>query len=999
MPVGTTYLNQYRYAGYREYKDCIIIESDGAPCIRFDLCSEDIVRVWADPAGNFHKQPSFAVSKESWDRVAYAIEDEASSITIRTKKLRIVIDKQPLRINYWTADAENPHWITGEHAEGGLGWDRNGRVCLHHRMGEEEHFYGLGQDNTADKGNLDRRGCTRDMVTGQKLEPGTITSSIPVTFFMSTGNPGAGAYGMFVDNSYRMEFNMGEASDDRYYWDASGGELLYYMMCGPTLKRVIERFTWLTGRPSMPPLWSLGFIQSSCSYQNWDEYDDVIRQMRKRDIPLDAMVFDYDWAEHMQNFRWHPKFEGKSPEKLAAYKAEGIKFLISNSGPMIRKSSSNYADGLAAGVFALDDKGNPVTCGHYGGDLLDFTSPSIKEWLRPQLQSLYDDGIQGWWLDLTEPEGEPLQTVYHGGHRQRIRNVYALLNAKLYYELNREFDSAARPFILTRTGSAGIQKYGAAVWTGDVYSDYDTLAAHCPEGLNTVMSGITAWTSDSGGFISSTYNTADNTHLHLYENDFASQALLYERWLQFSCFSPIMRAHHVGPAAPYEFGPLTESGCRHYLQLRYRLLPYIYSCARETHLTGLPIMRALLLEYPDDSQLFNLSNQYLFGSELMVAPVLTPHTTARNVYFPAGQWIDYDYGYLYEGGARHTVFAPQNRIPLFVKAGAIIPMIEPARYTDEKTWDPLIITVYPHGRSTFLLYADDGWTTAYAERDVYTEIHFECETDGDHVRFEIRESNKLFTPGTYECVFHLRSVPLSVEMEGCPLMSRSTLTKLEEGEGWHWELASRILTVRMNNGTEKMRRLEIRTDGQPLPCPVPPLLNCDFHAESRVQPRPSKVGQCAYLLPPPSLPCRVQAENYDRGGESVAYHSHIPGNAGDLYRWDDVNIEVTSDKGGGYNVFALSKGDWLAYTVNVMEDAVYDIDIRYAMDAGSSSLSFTFSGGAAYELDLPDTGGRGQWATVTLAGVALHAGEQIVKVCMLQDLLQLNYMEFRLSKS
>jgi len=995
MRENATLLQHYRYTGHRLVDGGIVIDTDGDVKVRLDLCAADIVRLWVDPRGEFHKPPSYAVAEERWTFSAYEIESGESELVLRTDSLRVVVDKQPLRISYWTVPVDavgRSVKITGEWANGGIGWQGDGSVGMCHDMGAEEHFYGLGQDNTASEGKLDRRGSVRVMTTGQRLEPGTVTASIPIPFLLSTGNEGAGGYGIFVDNTHRTVFDMGKTCSESYGWEADGGELVCYFMYGPSLKKVVERFTLLTGRPSLPPLWSLGFIQSRCSYQNWSEYDDVIEQFRQKQLPLDAMVFDYDWAEHMQNFRWHARFEGKSRDKLAAHGKAGIHFLISNSGPMIRKTSTNYTSGREAGVFALDAEGHPVTCGHYGGDLLDFTAPAIKDWLRPQLRPLFDDGIRGWWLDLTEPEGEPLQTVYQGGTRERIRNVYALLNTKVYYELHREFDPAGRPFILTRTGAAGMQKYGAAVWTGDVYSDYDTLAAHCPEGLNTVLSGLTAWTSDSGGFISSTYDPADETHLHFLDNDWAAQALLYERWLQYACFSPIARAHHVGPVAPYEYGALAEAGCRHYLQLRYRLLPYIYSCVRETATSGLPIMRALVLEYQDDPAVYDIGDQYMFGDALMVAPVLQAHAVSREVYFPAGRWIDYDYGYLYEGGSRRNVYAPQNRIPVFAKAGAIIPMAGTIQRTDELAGGRLTVDIYPYGRSAFVLYADDGLTDGWSRRGEYTETLLQCEEDGERVRFDIRPSNGAFLPDGYDCLFHLAQTPVTVECSGSGLRQYETETLLRSVDaGWHWEPARRLLTVRLKSGPEASNlHVDIALDGKPLPQAPSPEIPA---APARRARKKQQVAQSAFLLPPPQLPCRIQAENYDRGGEGVAYHSVVPGNIGDLYRWDDINIGVSSDEGGGYNLFGIQTGEWLAYTVNAANAGSYCIAVRYASEEGDGRLAIE-AGGAELEMILPDSGGPKRWATVVLQGLRLRQGVQMIKLNVKAGRLRLNYMDF-----
>ncbi len=820
MKKKTHFLNEFNYKSYRTNGNQVIINTNGSPKIRIDLCYPDVARIWVDPVGVFQKEPSYAVVPESWPDVNYTVSDKNTYLRILTSDLSIRVYKSPLHIMFYTPDDQTP--ISGERDTGGIGWSEDGGVFLYHQMSPEEHFYGLGEDNQAMLGTLDRRSTSRDMVTGQRMTRGCVTADIPVTFFMSTGNLGHG-YGMFVDNSFRMEFNMGKESNDYYYWKAEGGDLLYYFMNGPSLKKVLNRYTLLTGRPSLLPLWALGYIQSKCTFYTWDELDDVINNLRKRQIPMDAMVFDADWPEHLQDFQWNQRWHGMSPEKISHYRTEGVKFILSTSGPMIKKDSPNYKDGLKKGIFATDGKGNTVTCGYYGGDLMDFTNPAMKQWLWPQLKPLYDEGIRGWWLDLTEPEGDPPQTVYKGGPRAKIHNVFSLLNSKAYYEMQTEYDPNTRPFILTRTGTAGIQKYGAVIWTGDIYSDYETLQAHCPEALNSTLSGIAAWTNDCGGFV-----------YGLYKNDIHSHGLLYERWMQFSCFTPITRAHHVGPAAPYMFGDFVEAGCKHYLQLRYRLLPYIYSYARETYLTGSPIMQPLVFEYQDDPAVVNLKDEYLFGRELLVGPVFTEGTYVRKMYFPKGKWVDYDFGYEYEGNQSYVVSAPQNRIPVFVKSGAIIPMAPLMQYTDEKPWDPITFDIYPEGSSKFTLYQDDGKTMDFSTKNKFTQTDIQCEAKQDqNIDVTISQSNKLFVPDQYAFIFHLLSNPTTLQVDGKTLPYFSTKTRFDEGkEGWFWDGSFLKLYAKFSTGPKLFYNINIELDGKKLSRPAPPQLSLDSSEKS-----------------------------------------------------------------------------------------------------------------------------------------------------------------------
>ncbi|MGH7995214.1 MAG: TIM-barrel domain-containing protein, partial [Opitutaceae bacterium] len=357
--------------------------------------------------------------------------------------------------------------------------------------------------------------------------------------------------------------------------------------------------------------------------------------------------------------------------------------------------------------------------------------------------------------------------------------------------------------LLSRAGSAGYQRHHGAVWTGDIHSDYATLRAHPPEMLNTGLSGFTWWTCDTGGFLTG-----------YYKNDrYGAHARLYERWMEFSAFSPIVRAHKAGgEPEPYAFGPETERACRHYLKLRYRLLPYIYSYAWEASRDGLPVTRALPLAFPHDpGSLAAPGNEYLFGSELLVAPVLNEGQTRRRVYFPPGNWIDWDYGCAYPGGRWETVSAPLDRIPVAVRAGAIIPMAPDMRNTGAKPWDPLTLEIFPAGRSHFTLYRDDGISFDY-RRGAYTVTRFACAADGRRVRFSLAESNRQFVPREYRARFHFRESPVAVTLDGRRL----------PGGSWNWDPRSRVLTVAFAEAGALRHRIDVTLDGHDLPLPPNP---------------------------------------------------------------------------------------------------------------------------------------------------------------------------------
>jgi alpha-glucosidase len=981
MSSDRTALAAFSFTGFTRNDSHVIVATDGAPRLRVDLCQPGIARIWVDPTGRFEKPASFGVANETWTGVPFQVSEALDYLRIQTSELTVRVWKKPLRVTFHTAD--DGAQIAGERIGEGMGWFRTGAVFMTADLAADEHLYGLGESNDARLGAMDRRGTTRDMFTGQTLTRGCVTADFPVTFFLSTDPQGRG-YGFYLDNTYRTEFDLGKARTDAWSFRANGGELVFYFIAGPRLNTVLDRYTWLTGRPPLPPLWSLGYIQSKCTYTSWDALDDTLRQLRGRGFPLDALVIDYDWAEEINNFKWHPRWEGRSPAMLAAHRAQGVRYLLSNSGPMIKKSASNHASGVAAGVFATDGEGNTVTCGHYGGDLLDFTAPNIKDWLWPQLRPLAEAGIGGWWLDLVEPEGEPAQTVYRGGDRARIHNTFALLNARAYWEMLMAYDPDSRPFLLSRTGTAGIRKYGVAVWSGDVFSDYITLQAHCPEALNAAMSGLDLWSSDTGGFIAG-----------LFRDSAADHGLLYQRWMQFSCFNPITRAHKSGPSEPYRWGDAVEQGCRESLRLRYRLLPYIYSYFREAAQNGQPLMKAMVLEYQDDPAVFDLKDQYLFGRELLVAPVLTEATGERSVYFPAGAWIDWHTGHEFRGPARRVVSAPQDRIPLFVKSGAIIPMAPFMSHTGEEPWDPITLSVWPEGTTRFHLYRDDGATLAYRKRDEFTETLIECREDaGRSVALDIAESNKRFTPGTYALEFHLRSNPKAVTVDGRALTLHPLRSQLADAtEGAFWDETGRCLHAKFRTSPATRYAVAVALDGSTLARPTAPDLAAEARAAATAPAATKAAPKLPFFLPAPTIPCRVQAENFDRGGEGIGFHKTAPGKIASSYRDEPVDLEDSGDAGGGLAVTGGASGDWLDYTVNVPAAGYYDLGLRLSSARDDGFIYVGCGGKEIAAVSVPQTGGRRAWRTVWARGIYFEKGEQPLNFYVMRGGFAFNFFD------
>lgn len=522
-----------------------------------------------------------------------------------------------------------------------------------------------------------------------------------INFFIISGKNGC--CGILADNTYRTRFDFGKENPGYFSFSHAGGGLDYYMIPGKDLKAVLRKYLQLTGASQLQQKWVYGFQQSHWSYASAAEVLEVAKTMRNNHIPLDVIYMDIDYMDGFRVFTFD-KGQFAEPKQLSAELADLNIKPVTIIDPGVKKDSGYfvYDEGVRDGHFATNPDGSVYVGKVWPGDSVfpDFTQEKTRVWWGEKLKILLDNGIRGIWNDMNEPANFtgplPDDVQFHGGDHLEVHNVYGHLMAQATYEGLLKLENR-RPFVLTRACCAGSQRYCSG-WTGDNHSLWAHIQLSLVQMMNLGLSGMYMNGSDIGGFGS----------------DCTPELLV--RWTQAGCLAPFFRNHYAkGTRAqePYAFDEKTMELCRDAINLRYHLLPYIYDLAHE----DMPILRPMVLEYPEDPECADLCDQYLVGDKLLVAPVMTPGSHARAVYLPKGTWYDYYTGKKYAGGKYILADAPINKLPLFAKAGAILPVAVGQPQSVEDIRD-VVLEVFP-GNGNFVHYADDGETMAHLDGDYH----------------------------------------------------------------------------------------------------------------------------------------------------------------------------------------------------------------------------------------------------------------------------------------
>lgn len=725
-----------------------------------------------------------AVQRRSWPTLPTPIITETSdTVQVRLGELRLEAARDPFHLRYVAADG---NVFLEEVDQGGLSWSY-WDYALRYRLAPEDHFYGMGQtDQLVDYINLDHRGHRHEVWNQHSPPAATI---FPALLSLR-------GYGLLVDNPYRATWDLGATDPHTFAYQARGGGLQYYVFYGPDLPRLLHAQLQLTGFPPLPPRWVFGLLQSRYGYRSREELEDIAQTFRDKGLPCDALILDVFWFQEMGDLAFQP-FDWPDPRgMIAKLKNQGFRLMVIEE-PYITTKSRNYPEALAKGCLAKRYDGSAYTFDFWPGEcaLLDFSNPETRAWWAAKHQPLVELGIAGWWTDLNEPAKHFQDMAHHAGPAVAVHNVAALSMQQSIFEAHNQYAPHQRIFILSRSAFPGSQRYGTALWSGDVDMTFAALRKQIALGLNVGMAGIPLWGTDIGGF------------------GFAGECTpeLYVRWFQFGAFCPLFRPHgeQTQLREPWQFGPEVEAICRKYLTLRYRLLPYIYTAAVEACTTGTPLMRALVLEFPRDSHVVNLSDEYLFGPDILVAPTLDEGCTERAVYLPAGNWVDFWTDTVHTGPDTVTVIAPLNTLPLFIRQGAILPLGPEMQHVGERPLDPLTLEIYPGVKQTeyrLTLYEDDGETMDY-RTGAYARTSLQLAVQADGCTLEIGKAQGQFFKQVcergYIINFHHQEAVHGVLYNGAPLSFLDAVHSLELVEqGWQWRASTRVLTIKLPRTAE-----------------------------------------------------------------------------------------------------------------------------------------------------------------------------------------------------
>lgn len=716
--LGLSQNQERKYSGHQVSGDTVFVKtSDGD--YRIVYYTPEIVETSFIPTGESFKKESHAVVLTP-AKVMKGVEEIDNALKIDSEGIDISIIKKPFQVVYYYKEeiviSEKDGFSKGkEHQK------------LVFNLEEEEMLFGGG----ARALGMNRRGNRLELYNrahyGYEDRSELLNFTLPIVISSQK-------YMLHFDNAPIGFLDLDSKKNNTLTYETISGRKTYQLIVGETWETMVGNYTLLTGRQPMPPRWALGNFSSRFGYHSQKEVLETIQKFKEENIPVDAVILDLYWfGKEMMGTMGNLEFERDSfpdPKKMIlSLKDQGVKTILVTE-PFILTTSNRWEDAVKKEVLATNKKGKPFTYDFYFGNtgLVDIFKPEARDWFWHIYKDLTNMGISGWWGDLGEPEVHPAELQHVTGSANEMHNIYGHSWAKMIYEGYEQDFPGQRPFILMRAGAAGSQRYGLIPWSGDVNRSWGGLQSQPEISLQMGLQGLAYMHSDLGGF------AGDNL-----------DDKLYTRWLQYGVFQPVYRPHaqEAVPSEPVFREPKTKALAKKAIELRYQLMPYNYNLAWENNQFGTPLMRPLFFEEPDNEEIYEITDTYLWGKDFLVSAVMTDSIAEKPVYFPGkDNWFDFYSGKKYKGSTTHTIALKEDHIPTYVRGGAFIPMAKPIQTTEDFSGEVVEVHYYydlEKKTSTGYLYHDDGITPQAFEKGAYEKIKFESAFNGNSLDFKIEK--------------------------------------------------------------------------------------------------------------------------------------------------------------------------------------------------------------------------------------------------------------------
>ncbi|MBO3699345.1 glycoside hydrolase family 31 protein [Roseivirga sp. E12] len=676
--------------------------------------NHSIMRVQVSKYDTFDQYP-FSVVMKPEDIVADVSENQ-QDIVLTTDSLEMRVSKSPFRLSFYNCNGD---LLNEDDPTFGISW-LGEEVTNYKSLAQDEIFLGMGEKS----GGLNRRGSSYDNwnsdAFGFNNDTDPLYVSTPFFIGVREGKP----YGIFLDNTYKSHFNFGTSNNDRFsYFSASAGDLNYYFIQGDTVNDVIQQYAKLTGTIQMPPKWSLGFQQCRYSYYPDHEVYNIADTFREKKIPADVIYLDIHYMKDYMAFTFDKERFPNPKALIDKLTSQGFKVVvILDPGIATKKGYGTYDRGIEKDVFVKYPDGSAYEASVWPGNshFTDFTDKKGRDWWADELKFYTDLGLEGFWNDMNEPAcwGQDIPDMvefdYEGQQvtHKKARNVYGFQMVRATYEGARKQIGNKRPFTLTRSGFSGVQRY-SAVWTGDNVAgdDHMLLGVRLVNSLG--MAGVPVAGYDIGGFVEE------------------SSPQLFARWLAVATFAPFFRVHsmvNVRDSEPWAYGEEVEEISRNYINLRYKMMPYLYSLFYRAYQNGTPINKSLAVDYTNDPEIYhgNAQDEFTLGDWLLVCPTTSQQQYSK-IYIPEGNWYRFFTDERVKGSQHLVIETSMEDLPVYAKEGAIIPLQSVVQNTHETHDGEMKLHIY-HGqvKTSQQYFEDDGETFDFEHEDFYRrEIVFD----------------------------------------------------------------------------------------------------------------------------------------------------------------------------------------------------------------------------------------------------------------------------------